>query len=146
MSKPLSITIEPALPTDLFTIASLENLTFWDEPFSALAFGPHRGSEANLSLRAKDLASHPKRKGETFRVMKAVDERGEIVGAAVYFFLMGRDRGGEELLQEEKEESKVEDQGEGWGDGANVRFCEDTLVKGDEFMLKSCEGGDSASL
>lgn len=150
MSKSTDIRIEPALPTDLYAIGALECLTFYDEPFSAVAFGPTRDSVKNLTLCAQDRAKPPKRKGQTNRVVKAVSviEQGkeEIVGAAMWFFVVGRKEGDDDLLAVDKEEKeKDEENPGGWGKGANVKFCEEIFGRGDESMWRSCEGGDYAS-
>jgi hypothetical protein len=134
------ITLSRALPQDCYEIAALEAHTFYNEPFSALAFGPRRDSPENLSRRAKILASKPKDKGKWNRVVKAVvnvDGKEEIVGAAGWSFVTGR--------KGEGEEGKEGEEPIDWGEGANVRFCEDMFLVADGHMLRSTEGRDYAS-
>jgi hypothetical protein len=47
------ISLFPAICTDCLTLSALENHVFYNDEFSALAFGPDHGSEENIQLRAK---------------------------------------------------------------------------------------------
>lgn len=148
MSHPVKLA--PALPTDLYAIGALECLTFYDSPFSAVAFGPTRDSVENLTLGAQGRAKPPSGRGQTNRIVKAVvlDESGEeeIVGAAVWTLLVSRRDGGDEFLGGKQEDAEKDDRNPGgWGIGANVQFCAEIFGKGDESMLRSCEGNDYAS-
>ena len=40
---------------------------------------------------------------------------------------------------------KGKDEGNSWGTGANIKFCEDTFVVADQYMVGSCGGRDYAS-
>jgi hypothetical protein len=134
------ITLSPALPEDCYDIAALEAHTFYDEPFSAVAFGPKRDFPENITRRAKSLVSEPKEKGSWNRVVKAVinvDGKEEIVGAA-----------GWTVVTERNENEDGENKGDApidWGKGANVKFCEDMFLVADGHMLRSTEGKDYAS-
>jgi hypothetical protein len=140
------IKLLPALPSDLLTIATLEKDVFWDEEFAALAFGPERGSETALAERVRGL-SKPPRPGHKNTIFKAVatsrDEGGkekeEIVGAAVWKIVRVN-----EEVEVKVDEQEVEKVKAGWK--GNWKFYEEVLMKGDEFMLMSCEGRDYASL
>ncbi|CZR60512.1 uncharacterized protein PAC_10408 [Phialocephala subalpina] len=151
MSQPApKITISIAQPEDYYPIAALETLTFHNEPFSAVAFGPLRDHPSNIQRRATSLAKQPSipdgtpKTSEWNVVAKAVDENGIIVGVACWGFVTGR-------------AGKVEEKGEGigggralkqedWGLSANLKFCEEVFLKGDELMLDSCKGEDYAKL
>ena len=50
------ISLKPVLPGDFLAIARLEAATFAEDEFSAVAFGPHRFSDAMIESRAKSLA------------------------------------------------------------------------------------------
>jgi hypothetical protein len=134
------ITLSPALPEDCYDIAALEARTFYDEPFSAVAFGPKRDFSENITRRAKSLASEPKEKGSWNRVVKAVinvDGKEEIVGAAGWTFVTERN--------EKEDGGNKGDAPIDWGEGANVKFCEDMFLVADGHMLRSTEGKDYAS-
>ncbi|CZS87874.1 uncharacterized protein RCO7_00855 [Rhynchosporium graminicola] len=153
----LPITISRATsPEDFHQVATLENRVFYNTPFSSIAFGPQRGSDANIEERAKGLAKQGSvaTEGGVTKVISR-DENGEelIAGAAVWSFVVGRES--EKSLQaddknegqEEKEEDGAgEKKGSGWGIGANVRFCEDVFLVADGHMVRSTKGRDYAKL
>jgi hypothetical protein len=155
------ITLSLAGPPDFYSITALEAYTFYGEEFSAVAFGPKRDFPENLALREKTLASQPKEKGSVNKVVKAVinvDGKEEIVGAAGWTLTVGRE-------ETETDEVKVDGDGEGklngdgeknggnegeygskgWGEGANVKLCEDIFLGADAHMMRSTEGKDYAS-
>ncbi|KUJ15778.1 uncharacterized protein LY89DRAFT_685719 [Mollisia scopiformis] len=138
-----TISILPTALQDYHPIAALETHVFHDDPFSIVGFGPLRASPSNIARRAANLAAPSSRPGEWSLVTKAVDERGVVVGAAVWGLVTGRKgevNGGKEEGKE-KGEWKQED----WGESANQRFCEEVFVRGDEHMVRSCGVGDYAS-
>lgn len=145
------ITLSPILPCDFPIIARLEAAAFANEEFGAVAFGPHRFSDAAMASRAASLAIGPK-PGETLRNVKAVTigpEGEEIVGFAAWVFCVGRGGSEEEMRRLGTKEGWVENENEEdkdpFGPGANVRFCEDAILRGDEHMARSTEGRDYAS-
>ncbi|TVY32546.1 hypothetical protein LOCC1_G008771 [Lachnellula occidentalis] len=148
-----SISLHPAtLPHDPLIFSRLEDYVLRNDEFSSLAFGPHRGSEENILARARVLGKvmgmeventgHAGERG--WRYVKAV-RGGESGGEVVGFAAWGIGRVDVEEKGKINEEGKGEEKS-GWGIGANVRFCEDTLVWADEEMMKSCAGGDYAKL
>lgn len=167
MTSPPNIILLPATTTAHYTLISrLENRVFYDDPFSIIAFGPERGSEANIEVRARSLARQPEGKGDAERnslvmaVLKAEggeqdedrDGEGEIVGFAEWEFVTGREKGMEAKGAGRSESNEAKGEGEegdgdedGWGTSANVKFCEDVFLVADEHMLRSTEGKDHAS-
>lgn len=169
MSSPPKITLLPATtPTHYTLISRLENNVFYNDPFSIVAFGPERDSEANVEVRARSLARLSEGEGEGERslvvmaVLKGVegveDEdgegEGEVVGAAELEFFTARERGREAKsaggseqneARGEREKGDGDGDGDGWGTGANVKFCEDVFLVADEHMLRSTKGKDYAS-
>ncbi|KAK0109148.1 hypothetical protein ONS96_002973 [Cadophora gregata f. sp. sojae] len=99
------------------------------------------------------------------------NENKEIAGAAQWRFVTGREAeenrkagdemksdggettekesaqsgGKEKQKRDEYEEEDEQDTGNGWGIGANVKFCEDVFLVADEHMLRSTKGRDYAS-
>jgi hypothetical protein len=151
-SSPLpSITLLPASTPDFYPIAALEAHVFYLEEFSAVAFGPTRDSPQNLLLREKTLASQPKEKGSKNVVMKAVilKEGGEeeLVGAAGWSFHLRRENGVEngEVGEEPIADGKGEKKENGWGEGANVKLCEDVFLGAEKHFARSTEGRNYAS-
>jgi hypothetical protein len=149
------ISLKPVLPSDFLAIARLEAAAFEEDKFSAVAFGAHRFSDAAMKCRAKSLAEGPK-PGETFRNIKAVttlpDGTVEIVGFASWTICIGRTGSEEEKKRlgtrkgwAEKKGEKNEEEKDPFGPGANLKFCEDALIRGDEHMSISTEGKDYAS-
>lgn len=151
-SSPLPpITLLPASAPDFYPIAALEAHVFYSEEFSAVAFGPTRDSRENLLLREKTLASQPKEKGSKNVITKAVilKESGEeeLVGAAGWSFHLTREDGvvngeiGEEGIGDGEGEKKEN----GWGEGANVKLCEDVFLGAEKHIARSTEGRNYAS-
>jgi hypothetical protein len=142
--SPSKITLHPALPTDLLPLSRLENKVFHNEPFSAVAYGPDRGSEENIAKRAAIFAKAAEPGEQRWRYVKAVDDEGRILGFAGWGFVPGKKEG-----DEVREEKKGEEDGEGkenrWGTGANAKFCEDAFVVADQHMVGTCGGRDYAS-
>ena len=128
------IYIQAAANIDFPYLAYLEYLGFANDAFSAAAFGAYRAAEDNLLKRAINMAEGPGTEGKTIWFVKAVNDRGEIVGFAAWErgrFPSGKARsGGEEM----------------WGSGANVRLCNDTFLRGDESMGRACAGRDYQSM
>ncbi|KAL2071676.1 hypothetical protein VTL71DRAFT_12911 [Oculimacula yallundae] len=172
-SPSLPITIAPARsPTDTYLISALENKVFYDDPFSIVAFGPERGSSANIEERARGLErmsggrSESQEEKEWGVIEKATlsggeREEGEVVGAAAWRFVVGREgenegsgrdgdvvKGSGESLEDKKEDGGVEkgEKKHSWGIGANVKFCEDVFLVADEHMICSTKGRDYAKL
>ena len=149
-SPPLPpITLLPATNPDFYPIAALEARVFYPEEFSAVAFGPTRDSPENLRIREKTLASQPKEKGARNVVTKAVIHVGgkeEIIAAAGWSFHLGREDG---TAEDGKEGGGKEGTGEkrenGWGEGANVKFCEDVFLGAEKHIERSTEGRNYAS-
>ncbi|TVY28437.1 hypothetical protein LHYA1_G002810, partial [Lachnellula hyalina] len=127
-------------PHDPLILSRLENHVFQDDAFSALAYGPRRGSEESILARARGFEKGMDGEEDVgkrrWRYVKAVSKE-EVVGFAAW------GKGGEDVDVEV--EGNAEEKNS-WGIGANVRFCEDTLVWADEEMLKSCAGRDYAKL
>ena len=153
------ISLERVLPSDFLAIARLEAAAFAEDEFSAVAFGPDRFSDAIMESRAKSLAGGPK-PGETLRNIKAVttlpDGTVEIVGFASWTICIGRTGSEEEKKRlgtregwaekkGEKKGEKNEEEKDPFGPGANLKFCEDAFIRGDEHMSISTEGKDYAS-
>lgn len=149
-SSPLPpITLHPATTPDFYPIAALEARVFYPEEFSALAFGPTRDSHENLLLREKTLASQPKEKGAKNVVTKAVmigeDGKEEIIGAAGWSYHLGiEDRTGKEQKEEKGDEEQPKKENS-WGEGANVKLCEDVFLGAEKHMERSTEGKNYAS-
>lgn len=145
------ISIHPVLPDDFLPIAHLEALAFAKEEFGAVAYGPNRFSDAAAEARAKSLAAEPK-PGETNRNMKATialpDGTEEIVGFASSSICVGRMGSEEEKKRLGTREGWTEkgEEKDPFGPEANVKFCEDAFVKGDEHMARSTAGKDYASM
>lgn len=106
-----------------------------------------------MEFRAKSLAHVPK-PGETLRNIKAVttlpDGTEEIVGFASWTTCVGRGGSDGEKgrlgMTEGWGEKKVEGKEKNtFGPGANVKFCEDAFLRGDEHMMRSTVGRDYAS-
>jgi hypothetical protein len=138
-TKPYSQIIT-ATPQDIHAIAALENLVFYDEPFSTVAFGPTRDSPENIALRAAQLGSKawPGMKKVHF---KAVDEKGEIVGAAEWRFIDVEEKRRHDEEERRQNESKIAEAKSGsnnekpevdnsWGFGANVGRLSAVRVRG----------------
>lgn len=142
------ITLHTASTADFHEIALLELEVFSDD-FCNLAYGPHRASTQNILFREKILGSQPQEKGGRNVVTKAVvvnEGKEEIVGAAGWSFYTGREggdvvEGGEGKGNVVQEELKKEG---GWGEGANVKLCEDAFVWADEQVAKITEGKNYA--
>ncbi|TVY33161.1 hypothetical protein LSUB1_G008029, partial [Lachnellula subtilissima] len=141
-------------PHDPLILSRLENHVFQDDAFSALAFGPHRGSEESILARARVLGKGMGDEEDVgkrrWRYVKAVSGE-EVVGFAAWGVSRVEGEGSGDGNQKGSEDVDVDVEGNGeeknsWGIGANVRFCEDTLVWADEEMLKSCAGRDYAKL
>jgi hypothetical protein len=150
------ITLVSALPSDFTALSRLECAVFYTEEFSILAFGPQRGSEPNIALRASSMAKTPSNPNERTRYMKAILQltsgEEEIVGFAGWSFITdreaetnNREAGEKERKEEKSEEQILRDNERMWGPGANFKFCEDAFCVADEHMLRSCEGKDYCS-
>ncbi|KAH7419995.1 hypothetical protein BKA64DRAFT_634647 [Cadophora sp. MPI-SDFR-AT-0126] len=168
MSSPPYITIRLATTPQHYTqVSRLENHVFYNDPFTIVAFGPERDSVANIEMRAKGLAKEPEREEERTEVVMAVIDKeggemgcedGEVVGAAQWRFVTGREReakggggqdgsgGGGKKRDEDEKGEEEKDTGSGWGIGANVKFCEDVFLVADEHMIRSTKGKDYAKL
>ncbi|TVY55155.1 hypothetical protein LCER1_G004432 [Lachnellula cervina] len=148
------ISLHPATnPHDPLLLSRLETHVFHNDAFSDLAFGPHRESEESILARARVLGKNMGVGDEEgggrrwrWRYVKAVSGE-DVVGFAAWGVggvdgdadvEEGGEKGGEGNSGSEEETA--------WGVGANVRFCEDTLVWADEEMVKSCAGKDYAKL
>jgi hypothetical protein len=146
------ISIKPVLLSEFLAIAKLEAAAFAEEEFSAVAFGPHRFSDAAMESRAESLAQGPK-PGETLRNMKAVttlsDGTEELVGFASWSICIGRTGSEEEKkklgTRDGWVEKEKEDEKDPFGPGANVKLCEDAFIKGDEHMARATGGMNYAS-
>jgi hypothetical protein len=146
------ITILPATTPDFYAIAALEGRAFEHDEVCTVAYGPNRHSHANLLHREKTLGSQPKEKGARNVVTKAVligqDGKEEIVGAAGWSFHLGREDG---TVEEEKwgeeggKEKELENGSGGWGEGANVKLCEDVFLGAEKIIVGSTEGRNFAS-
>lgn len=150
---PPSISIHPVLPSDFLPIAKLEVDAFAKEEFDVVAFGPNRFSDAATEGRAKSLAAGPK-PGETLRNMKAVvtlpDGTEEIVGFASSNIVVGRagSEGEKKRLGTKEEWAESAEKGEvkdPFGPDADMKFCHDAIIKGDEHMAASTMGTNYAS-
>jgi hypothetical protein len=147
------IAIVPASTPDFYPIATLEARVFYPEEFSAVAFGPTRDSPSNLKLREKTLASQPKEKGAenvVTKVVVIVDSKEEIIGAAGWSFHLGKEDGTADAGKEEKEDEdrkgeELENGVNGWGEGANVKLCEDVFLGAERHMGRATEGRNYAS-
>jgi len=154
-------TLVRALPTDYQTLSEIECRVFYDEAFSAVAWGPQRDSLRAITARANQFAAPSKNPHERRFLTKAV-LGDEIVGFAEWKFVTEREAdervrleelakekenvGGEVKVEEKKTEEQIfKEKEEAWGVGANFKFCEDVFLKGDEIMLASCEGKDFCS-
>ena len=107
---------------------------------------------ANLLHREKTLGSQPKEKGARNVVTKAVligqDGKEEIVGAAGWSFHLGREDGTAEEEKGSEEGGKgeeLENGSGGWGEGANVKLCEDVFLGAEKIIVGSTEGRNFAS-
>ena len=60
-----SITLRPVALTDYPELARLEVNSFRDDPFSQVAYGPHRFDNDVLEARAKEMAATKNKPGET---------------------------------------------------------------------------------
>lgn len=145
------IIISPVLPGDFLTIARLEAAAFADDDFSAVAFGTQRSSDEALASRAASFGAEPK-PGESIRNMKAVAlgfGGEEIVGFASWTFRIGRRGTDGDMKRAEETKAGDEKEKEGekntLGTGVNMKFFEDSILKGDEHMERSTEGRDYAS-
>ena len=165
-----TITLSTALPADLHALATLECLTFYDDSFSVVAWGPNRASEQAISGRASQFASSDAAPAEGtateprgYRtITKAtLGETSEIVGFAEWKFSLNRDVQKEkadeakkaaesqkkhESEHEQTEQQIREEQEKIWGVGANVKFCEDVFLTADKIMIDSCGGKDYCSV
>lgn len=65
-----NVKIAPALPSDYFAVAKIENLAFRAEPIDIICFGPNRDSEERIRKRVENLATPPPKKGERIEVYK----------------------------------------------------------------------------
>ena len=139
------IIIHTALPGDYHTIAALEAHVFSNDNFCIVGFGPLRGSERNIAHRARGLSKELENNGKRVRLTKAVrrDEKGEeeIVGAALWNLVTGRNDG-EEKDGEKQDDGKDESP---FVEGANVEFLGNAFSNLDQSCDKSCEGKDYAS-
>ncbi|KFY25514.1 hypothetical protein V493_04607 [Pseudogymnoascus sp. VKM F-4281 (FW-2241)] len=147
-----TINLIPVLASDFPAIARLESAVFGETDFGAVGFGPDRNSEAAIEQRAVALAAGPKL-GETVRNMKLVrvgpSGDQEIVGYAGWVICTGRTGSEEEKTRLGTREAWAvqEDPGnEPFGPGADVKFCTDVFVRGDEHMARATGGKDYAKL
>ncbi|KAE9378195.1 acyl-CoA N-acyltransferase [Stipitochalara longipes BDJ] len=152
------ITVLPASTPDFYTIAELEGRAFEHDELCVVAYGPSRHSHANLLHREKTLGSQPKEKGARNVVTKAVfvreDGKEELVGAAGWSFHLGREMEVEDGKADEETGEKKDGEGKeklengtsGWGEGANVKLCEDVFLGAEKLIVRSTEGKDYAKL
>jgi hypothetical protein len=149
-----TIALLRASTPDFYPIAALEARVFYPEEFSAVAFGPTRDSPENLRIREKALASQPKEKGARNVVTKAViivDGKEEIIAAAGWSFHLGREDGSAEEGKDSEGKERDGKEGEsekkenGWGEGANVKLCEDVFLGAEKHIERSTEGMNYAS-
>jgi hypothetical protein len=134
-----NISLHPAVPSDFETLARIEGVAFQDADFSLLAFGPR--TEAFILKRAEGLANL-REPGKTNKFTKAVitgdDGEEEIVGWAQWTTIIAKDMEAKEMKSAEEEEKEYS-----WA--ASPRYFIDSFVRGDEIMLRACEGKDHTS-